>query len=240
MGEPYTGELPESFILGTGLKDDFTFIVDHSYFGTDAAYQDGQQLLLIWEGRDAEDDSPHTEKFSVGKGWATEDLGRTMVNPKSMKINNNSIYGRILKWAVENEKPLVALMIERGGDARSSAIWNGLKFQMKVESMNYGKEIGVRERLMPAEFLGVEGEAPKAAAPSVASSQPTSSPVTTSTNGAVSMAEKILARLASTSDSFETFVEGALELPEVMSDNALRARISDESESGFFATHRGS
>lgn len=236
----WEGPLPEGFELGSGLKDDYVFVVDHSYFGTDAAYMNGQQLLLIWEGHDEADNEPQTEKFSVGKGWVTEDLGRTMVNSKSMKINQTSIYGKILAWAIEECPELVKLVADRGGPYKSD-VWNGCKFQMQATTLHFGKNIGDKDRVMPAEFLGVEAEegvvAPKAATP-----PQRSTPTAPFTNGAAgsTVTQKILARLAQSTDSFDAFINEALDIPDVMSDTALRTHVSDESEAGFYATHKGS
>lgn len=238
MGKPFEGELPEGFQLGTGIKDDYNFIIDHSYFGTDATYMDGKRLLLIWEGRDADTDDPQREILSVGEGWTTPDLGRTMIHPKNLtKVNNNSVYGKLMKWAVEDGDTIRAAAL-KGNTALQSDIWNGMKFHMGPTELKFGKNLDPITKTMPVEFLGVEGDAPKAASTSgAASTAPT--PSTSASNGSGSITEKLLTRLAANSPTFEDFVNEALDIPNVMSDTELRNRVSDESDAGFYATHKG-
>jgi hypothetical protein len=244
MSDP---QLPNEWELGSGLKENYEFVIDHSYFGTDAQYQDGKQLLLIWEGHDAADNSPAREQYSIGKGWSTPDFGRTITGMKN--INKNSMYGKIVEWSIEEHKAgrpaLLATLLQRGNPMKSD-IWEGMKFYMREREIKFGKNLDPVNRVMPVEYLGIDEEStpgqsavtPAPAAPAPAAPTP-SKPAS---NGASvpggTATTKILTRLAQKSLDFESFVSEALDIPEVVDNVELRNLVSDDSDSGFYATHQ--
>jgi hypothetical protein len=248
-------EIPEHWVTTTGFRDDFDFCIDHSYFGYDAQYQDGKQLLLIWEGHvidpesEENNNAAHHEQWSVGgkdkEGnylWTTEDNGRSMVHAKDLKVpNKSSFYGRIIDWAMTQESDeLVGILAK--GDPKESGIWNGVVLHMKTREFDYGGEIGKKPRVFPEHFIGFDTESATPTTTDIPKARGTgtaSTPQSASAPAGGSVSEKLLGRLAKASDSFEEFVEAAIDIPDVKSNTELRASVMDDGPTGFYATARG-
>jgi len=62
----------------TGLLDDADVTIEQGYFGTDASYQSGEQLVWFLEGTSPESDEPVRQFYSIGTGWETSDNGETV------------------------------------------------------------------------------------------------------------------------------------------------------------------
>lgn len=218
----------ETWETASGLPDDFDFTVNRAYFGKDSRYMNGEILLLIWEG--VADDPEIGEQriiWPCGTGWDTPDNGKTAVHERGRKkFIGSSIYGRLINRCRE----LGALeVLARRGPATQASVWNGTRWHLKRETLEFGPGLEPVERLMPVKFLGVVGEAVQAAAQAQAMVQA----------GAQDpgLREK-LALLARQSPDYQTFFRAAMALPGVVNDSVLLQEVMDETERGFYARHR--
>lgn len=222
----------------TGLIDNYDFTIERSYFATDVRYQGGKAWLLHWQGKARTEDGEtvdHTVIMGLGAGWASEDQGKTVNHEKGKEaFNRSSRYGRIVERAGNRSDPgylgdeCRQAIISRG-TPRQASIWEGLSFHMKREEIDFKGEIGVKEWELPVKFLGVAGANPVTSAATPAAN-PAPAPVT---NGSGSGGNKVLLarlrKLATEVDSHDEFVDKALELPGVGSDEELMAMVGDES-----------
>lgn len=221
----------------TGLVDDFVLRVDKSWFATDARYNNGETLLLNWQGAvdqpiGSDGDMEFTASFPVGGGWVSNDGGDTAESEKGRaKFNSSSIYGRIVDSAIAEKKDGglgIGSLVKGRGRPTQAKIWEGLTFRMKQVEFNYGGEIGKKSRLMPVEFLGENVDpADFATGGDVRAATGTAS-TSTETTASAGTLEARLKAMAKTTDTHAAFVDKALEIPEVSEDAALLERVVDE------------
>lgn len=236
--------LDESWETETGLLDEYTGTIVRSWFATDARYNDGNTIMLHWEIQTSDPEFPEvTEKFPCGGGWDSRDGGATIVHEQGKtKFNQNSIYGRIVKSVTDADGQLHdgITVIKQRGRPTSADIWTGLTFEFKRTEFNYGGEIGKKSRVMPVKFLGEgtqislptsngNGNA-AAAAPAPAPSAP-----------AVEVDDVTAAKLraaAKASDTHQAFLDAAMAIDGVVSNDDLMASVVDDTAAGFYATAR--
>lgn len=237
----------EAWDTETGLLDDYVGTVKRSWFATDARYMDGNVILLHWEIATTDPEHPEvTEKFPVGSGWDSSDGGATVVHEKGkQKFNVQSIYGKIVKQVTADDGTLHAVLpfLKKRGRPTQANVWEGLTFHFKAQDFNYGGDIGTKTRVMPQEFLG-EG-----AQPEIPGTNGTAAPGTHATPAAAPAAETatvdadpvVVARLrkaATEATDHQAFLDAAMEIDGVTTNDALMASLVDDSPSGFFATAR--
>lgn len=222
--------LDEAYETETGFLDEYDGTITRSYFATDSRYQDGNVLLLHWDITTTDPDVPEvTEKFPIGSGWDSSDGGKTVVNEKGkQKFNKSSIYGKIVDSATSGEIVEVLPVLKSRGRPTVAAIWDGLSFHFKRKEFDYGGEIGVKARVMPIKFLGENAQVqmPTTAAPAAAAADTTSAD------------PLVLARLrvaAKDAASHQAFLDAAMEIDGVTSNDALLATLIDDSATGFYA-----
>ena len=139
-----------------GGFDDYVGTVTEAWFGFDVNYNP-EALLLHMSIKSDDLEQERVERFSVGKGWTTEDSGNTAVhtsgNP-TKKFHAKSAYGMFIDRVVKDDafKGLLAVLQERGAPT-TAAVWNGLTFHFRKESIDYGTEIGVKSKLLPCEWI---------------------------------------------------------------------------------------
>lgn len=247
--------MPETFNpweTESGLPDDFNLTVTRSWFAKDARYKDGEVLLLHWEGtveKDGEEEELETPIiFPCGSGWESYDGGKTAEHEKGRKrFIGSSIYGRLIERCTK-ELGMMDLMLKRGAPT-TAAVWEGLKFHMKREKIEFGSKLEPIERLMPDKFLGEvkggkltppKGTKTKAETkPEPAEPEPEPKPEE-KTGAKAEFGDKkkklLLAKLqaiAKRSDSFEQFYDEAINLEEVVNDEEILAMVIDE-ENGIY------
>ncbi|RKZ12913.1 hypothetical protein DRQ53_14105 [bacterium] len=98
--------------------------IDNAYFGYDAGYQSGEQLLFILEGSTPDSDDPITQFYSVGNGWDTDD-GKVVTGRDS--FINSCNYARFFTAAVKVDADTVMAL----GDPADATIWKGQSFMME-------------------------------------------------------------------------------------------------------------
>lgn len=158
--------------LTSGLPDDFDFTINDSFFEFDPNYNDGQTLVLKLEGVGDGEVGEQTLMFPCGDGWETPDKGQTAQREdgKRKGFNKSSGYGLLIGAAVECGAG-DALRVK--GSPMQAGIWRNERFHMKRSEIDYGGEIGKKERLLPTTYLGAVGAGAAAAAPATqAAAQP--------------------------------------------------------------------
>jgi hypothetical protein len=211
----------------SGLPDDFDFTVASAEFGYDAAYADGEQIVLILTSTEVRDDGEnHREMYSLGKAgaWETLDHGRTVVSqasPPAEGFNKQSKYWKFIEAALATGAPVASR-----GTPDNASIWEGLTFRMGRITVNYGGDIGEVDMLAPTAFVGKSGKA-EAPAPTTTTEAP--APVETGGGGAVTnLLEVQVSVLGKASDTHDAFIESVMEKhPEAMNDEDLFPRILD-------------
>lgn len=234
--------LDESWETETGLLDSYDGTIQRAWFATDARYNDGNSIMLHWEIATNDPDVTETvEKFPVGGGWDSPDGGATVVNEKGkQKFNKASIYGKIVERVQAPDGSLhdAFPVVKSRGRAQQASVWEGLTFHFEREEFDYGGEIGKRSRTMPVAFLGENAQA----------SLSTSAPATTATavaaapEAATADVDPVVAaklrNAAKESDSHTAFLDAAMAIDGVTTNDALLAQVVDDSPSGFYATAR--
>lgn len=233
--------LDESWETETGLLDDYVGTITRSWFATDARYQDGNVILLHWEIATTDPDHPEvTEKFPVGSGWDSADGGATVAHEKGrQKFNVQSIYGKIVDRVTKADGVLhdVFPVMKQRGRPTQANIWEGLTFRFKREEFNYGGEIGTRSRVMPVAFQGEGAQAPIPGA--TAAAAPAAAPAPAAAAVEVDpVAEARLRAAAKEAGSHQAFLDAALEIDGVATNDALMASLVDDTSAGFYATAR--
>ena len=130
--------------------------IKNAYFGYDAGYQDGEQLLFILEGESPEADEPFTQFYSIGNGWDTKD-GKVVTGRESFVTNTN--YARFFLAALDID----ASAIKALGDPADATIWKGQTFMMerrtyKMKFRDEEREFGV---LVPVGIVKAKGKKAK-------------------------------------------------------------------------------
>lgn len=225
-----------------GIRD-FEFTVTKSYFEeVDMSTPEravAPVLMLHWEGTTNLDDRPilggtdFHPSYSLGKGWATLDGGKTIKNPsKNAKLG--SWYGRLATQVAQ----LTASIADTPDDPTAPAeatpdradMWLGTTWHMDEVDYDFGK-LGKQGKLMPTRFISWAKGIPQATAPATAT--PVENGQTTFNGGGVRDALTALARSAS---SYPEFQASALRVDGVTKDSALLDEVLDEAR--FFTKAR--
>lgn len=229
-------ELKEYWSTDSGLLDDFDFTITDAKFATDMQYNDGQTLLMIWEGTTDDPDNPEQRiMFPCGNGWLSPDGGKTAVHEGGRKrFIGTSMYGRVVNRCM-NELDMLDVFAQRGLPPTNAEVWVGLKFHMKREKIEFGSALEPRERLMPVAFLGVVGAEEESKAKSAKKAEKTEKATEQSAKeDAKRKALRIkLTALAKKCETFEDFVTQAMEIEGVQDDEELLAQVIDEN--GIYA-----
>jgi len=201
----------------SGLLDDADVTINQAYFGTDARYQSGEQLLFVIEGTSPQADEDEVRQFwSIGGGWEAIEGGAKVEGKE--KFNTSSAYARFFNAALQI--PGVSEIIQDRGTPDEAAIWEGLTFHMERQDVEYGGQIGTRQMLLPVSL--VEGK--KKAVPK----KPAAKKAASNSGGDKALRAK-LKNLAKKSDDFDGFLDALHEqYPEVADNTELYDEALDE------------
>jgi hypothetical protein len=247
-------EIPDSWQLDSGLREDMVISIHSAYFAPHADYQDGKVLMLWLIGTD-ENEEPVEVRMSVGADWTTDD-GNTITHPTKRKqhINKNSIYGHWISYCFEITD-LAKVIIERG-DATDARVWNDLILHLQLKEISFGRNLDPQERLMPTEYFGLVtdvtpvavaqqqvGEAVKAeekVEAMVESSEPVdpkalvaAARAAAAKDAAVTNGSPLYLRavqMAKDAPDFATFVGQAFDDADILADDELAERCADQSQ----------
>jgi hypothetical protein len=221
----------DAWQLDSGMRDNIIFTIDSAYFAPSADYMGGKQILLFLIGRD-ENDEPFEHRMSVGGDWTTADGGRTIMHPTRTKIVKTSVYGHWIT-AAQGIPDLLAVLYERGHPTQAD-IWENLIIRLRLEEISFGKNIEAREKLNPAEFMGItQITQPPLSLPA----QPDT--ITSAIEAAKARRQQATApaptgllqqmvELAKVSTTFEQFRDAALNNDDVLADSELAIQVADQ------------
>ena len=137
-----------------GQFNDMEMVIKDAEFGYRDDYNEGESELLIWTFDDVNGEE-REHLISIGTGW---DIGPGGASVESDDpgdhFHDTSLLGRYIDRFIELGMQEVFKEDSRS-DPRVASAYIGLKFHMKNEKKDFGGEIGVKEHLMPLEFLGV-------------------------------------------------------------------------------------
>lgn len=155
-------EMDDPFQLGSGFLDDFDGEVKDQWFEFDPEYNDGETLVLKLEMLTDDEDEPETTQlYPCGDGWETDRDGKVAKREDGRQKPFNRRSGVGLLIGAANESGATDVLRKRfeenGLGPFHADWWQGLKFHWKRQEINYGGEIGTRERLLPEGFLGEGG-----------------------------------------------------------------------------------
>lgn len=239
----------------TGLVDDVTVTITDAYFAFDPGYNDGQTLLLKILGNTDDPENPEFDQFfPCGNGWETADKGATATREDGKKkgFNRNSGYGMFFMRAIQAGAGDV---LKSRGTPMEAAVWKGLTFHMKRESIDFGGEIGKKDRILPDQFFpeGIGGSAagtpstatPAGTRPGVAAAEtaapagprradpgpePAAGGATGATGGTLDLTVPMRAKLkvaARNAGSHDGFIEAAYAIEGVEGNPALEEALLD-------------
>jgi len=223
--------------VSTGLLDDADVTIENGYFGTDASYKSGEQLLWILEGESPDSDEPVRQFYSIGKGWETSDNGETVEGRD--KFNDQSNYYRFFRAALECDG-VQEVVEDRENDPAVGALWNGLQFHMeRQEIVPDNDNIKPWWVLLPVSFLGIAGEGKKGKGKSKkdkgkakgkAKDKPKSADDADTKKAAKALRAKIR-KLAQEADDHDEFLDAVHDqYPEVTEHEALYDKVLDEDD----------
>lgn len=222
----------DPFSPETGLIDDFDATVTSAFFTTDAAYNDGETLLLKLE---CETDNPETPEtilqYSTGNGWEAADNGKKAVREdgKRRRFNQQSGIWKLVEAAMNAG---AGDALRSRGTPMEASMWVGLKFHIKRVEMGEGQYKTTRP--LPVSFLGVVGEGANGSAP--AAPAPAGADPASNGAGLSKVLEAKLKKLARDSASHEDFIAAAFDLDGVDGNADAERAVVDEA---FFNAAKG-
>lgn len=211
----------DPYALSSGLLDDFDGAITEAYFGTDAAYNNGDTVLLILELATDDADKPQeTLKLSTGTGWVIENNGKNIVseNGKPRAFNKNSRIGMVLAAALTSG---AAETMRGRGTPMEAATWQGLSFHWNRTNIT-GFDGESREVLLPTKFNG-EGNTTTASGSS------------TTTGLSDALRAQLTAAAAKAADHSE-FIDAAFNIDGVMGNTEATELVVDPA---FFNSVKG-
>lgn len=235
----------------SGLPDDFDGKITDITFGYNDKIRDGEVALAIVTIESDEHDEPIEALYPCGNGWEVggKPRGSAVVHEsgKARRLNRNASWAQFAFHAYD------AGFTDFGGDDVLSAdTFVGLTFHWNRITVDYGGEIGKKERLYPTKLVAGKGgkkSAAKGADKGKGSSDEDAKPAKAAAKADKSAAkagagakkptkydvtavdDDLLAALvecAVDSADYDAFVEAALEIEGVDGDSAAEALVASK------------
>jgi hypothetical protein len=174
------------FDTTTGLYEG-PAVMTNVRFDFPSTYDNGNTLIMVadLDTEDADTGIIEDQLFGIGKGWDRKDKGQRIEKVKGRPLyNDSSGLGMIMAGAtkglpkvykdeaeypghkIRNAEAFVEegrKRIDQGLTPQHADFWNGLRFEFARVEIAYGGEIGTRDKLIVAEFLGTKDKGSKAA-----------------------------------------------------------------------------
>lgn len=239
--------MPKEFdplATSTGLVENVDVTITEPRWAFDPEYNNGETLVLkttlVFDDPDIED---REQFFPAGKGWTTNDKGKTAENEdgkENINFNGNSHIGELVRDIVaHNEKAARARVAEFPLGPNEAAWWDGLRGLVVNREHDWGGNIGKKSRY---QFDDVYGWAePKKSAKAGAAKKGAAAKGKAETNGAAEaeaegsvLTAELIERLDAIADDAgnpSEFMEAAIrELGTIVTDNdEVRAAVADDS-----------
>lgn len=159
-----------------GFADNFVGYISEPFFGVDEKYNP-EAMLFCATLQDKDGEPLATLKYSVGRGWVSDDDGAAITHPARAKINEGSRFGYFVDRLAqpktarapkrrdvispngkENGLGLGALLKGRGTPLEAKS-FNGLGFLWQLHKMptlatDDKGEIIYKDGLLPTEYVG--------------------------------------------------------------------------------------
>lgn len=229
---PKTDEYNPSWDLESGLADEYDLKIEDAYATFDAEYNDGQTCLVKLEGKKTIDGEVSDEvlQLSCGNGWEPKDKGARVAredgNTKKT-FNKNSGFGLFLQGVRNTE----AFSLLKDADVRDMSIWKGLSFRLQRKEIDYGGEIGKKDKMVPTEFLGSGKGGGKAKASSSDDGE-ADAKLPPKVKKAI---KKVAEETVENGGDHDAFVEAAFALDEVNGVAAAESAVMDSGEGSIWA-----
>ena len=223
----------------SGLPDNFDGTVIAAEFTVDERYknEDGSLPTVL---RLEFDHAAAVEPviISLGKGWEIGDGGKTVSHPTNTQFNARSHYGMMITRCVSADADKGGLgmlkLLQGRGESTQADIWVGLSFHWEREEVDYGKDIGAKEKLMPTKFLGEAGAGGAAggaeAAPEADAGGSEGEGPLSGIDGKTRLALK---KVAKVSDDAAAFQEAAMEI-DGLPDSVMNDVLDDEKVAAIY------
>lgn len=157
-------EFMASLGLDSGLPDDFDATITDAVFRFNPEYQEGQILRLSLTLSRADGGDDYNLEVNVGqseKGWDVADRGasaiRTSDKGTGLPHKNSGVSVLLRNMAEAGASDVLAERMRAGSSILSSALYTGLTFHWNQVEVDYGGEIGVRDKLIPTAFISATG-----------------------------------------------------------------------------------
>lgn len=210
-----------------GFQKEGPFRIGESRYGYVEGYNDRSgdpACCLSWT---SSEDEEQRLIFSCGQGWEPVRGGLNVEHPDGKeRFRSNSQVGRLFKRVVTE------LGVDMDAYGHDADAWEGFVFDLRLETTDYGGEIGAKSRLMPAAVL----ETPKPKSRGKVTPLRSGPAKPTVSKAPAPIAEKpLLAKKLSlqakkmTRDEFQSWALEQELSPEVEMD------VLDDSEDGFWA-----
>lgn len=143
--------LDESYAGDSGFYTDYTGTVKDAYFAP--SEKDPDAIFLFLEMETGDPDHPeHTERYSLGKGWVTDDGGETVRNTEGKKKFNRRFSTYQSAW-LDNA---VKLLVEAGlaedfstrGPATQASVWKDTSWEIAEHAETFQRWDKEAKKLM--------------------------------------------------------------------------------------------
>lgn len=245
-------ELGSEWETDTGLVSNFDGDVVEAWFGTNEKSTFDPDKLYLWfkfVNIETDNDSVIDEltvKMSIGNGWETADGGQRIVREDGnelTRVNSNTGYGKFIdrcrgagKEGADFGEGFLDLRDHLAGKSpRRADIWVGHRFHV-ADSTYVMKDRDTQEETsytisLPTAYLGA---AKIGGAPKVEETTETSN----GNGGAPDLTLIKLTALAKGKDTHQEFLDAALAVDGVATDDDLLAKVADDSPAGLYAQAR--
>lgn len=152
----------DPFKLDSGLPDDFDITVTNAWWEYDDDYNNGDTLVLKLAGPTGDDELGELELlFPAGPVWTTQDKGITAVREdgKTKNFNGRGGVGLLIGSMMTSggEGVLRERYNKHGLTPQHAALYKGLSMHMNRTAIDYGGEIGKKDKLICTDFKGEVG-----------------------------------------------------------------------------------
>lgn len=235
------------FKLSSGLTDDVDVTFRDPVFRVDPEYNNGQTLFLdVTLVEHGDDGGEHQERFGCGKGWETNDGGKTATREdgRETTFNKNSKIGRLIGSlvGVMDKDPNAAKAIqgrvkEVEDGPYAAAFWKGMQGHLMRETVKGGAEIGDYDVLVFSEIKAFEGgKATGTAKKASGAARKAAGGTKGGDDGGLTVKLRAtLDDIADASADHDSFMEAAFaQVSEASSDDAVKAAITDDGEGSIW------
>lgn len=152
---------------GGNFVEEYDLTIRSAFFAPNAEYNNGQSLLLNWDGSISNPSNTEAEipdwlstlSFSIGSGWVTEDGGKTVTHQEtgtdSLFVKSSKL-GKLIDQCV-NEFGLKEVLTAQGGPFEAKS-WEDLVFRIGRKQFDF--PVDSKPVRWPIRFVGKANDGP--------------------------------------------------------------------------------